>query len=347
MSIKKDLFGKTPDGLEVYLYTITNTKGSYAQIINYGATLQSLFVPDKNGNLVDVTIGFDDLESHMTLSDYQGQTVGRYANRIAGGKFSLDGKEYSLTQNEDNGNCLHGGGEFSNALWSFVSSDDNSLTLGYVSENGAHGFPGNLDTHVKYSFSDSNELSIEFSAISDQDTLINLTNHAYFNLGGPAALDVLDHIITINADYFTPTDINSIPTGELRPVAGGPFDFTEAKVLAKDINMPDEQLLNCKGYDHNFCLRPNQTQLPCASAYKPSNGIMMQVFTDLPGLQFYTGNFLKGLPGKGGHEMGPNNGFCFETQFYPDTPNRPDFPQCFYKAGESFESTTTFAFSVL
>ncbi|HOO25167.1 MAG TPA: aldose epimerase family protein [Clostridiales bacterium] len=346
MSVKKDLFGKTPDGLEVWLYTITNAKGSYAQIINYGASLQALFVPDKNGNLIDVTIGFDDLESHMTLSDYQGQTVGRFANRIKGGRFSLNGKEYRLTQNEDNGNCLHGGGEFSHAVWDYVSSDDESVSLGYVSIDGSHGFPGNLDCRVKYSFNDEDELRIDFYAISDEDTIVSLTNHAYFNLGGPTAGDVLEHSVFIDADYFTPTDENNIPTGQLKPVAGTPFDFTVPKTLGRDINLEDEQLISCKGYDHNFCLNKRDVDEPCATAYNPQNGIMMKVYTDLPGLQLYTGNFLKGISGKGGHPMGPRQGFCFETQFYPDTPNQPDFPQCVYKAGESFESTTTFAFTV-
>ncbi len=344
MSISKEVFGKNK-GKVIDLYTIKNAKGNYAQVISYGACLQSLCIADKNNNLIDLILGFDDLESHLTLSDFQGQTVGRYANRIAKGQFEMDGKLYKLTQNEENGNCLHGGGEFSHAVWDYLESDESSVTLSYLSPKGAHGFPGEVKAKVKYSFTDQDELIIDFHAKSDEKTPINLTNHAYFNLAGSG--HVLNHMLTINADFYTPTDSDNIPTGELKSVLGTPFDFRKSKRLADDIGADDDQLKNCRGYDHNFCLNDSSDGSPAAIAYCPESGIKMELFTDLPGVQLYTGNFLKEIEGKGGKKMGPHHGFCLETQYYPVTPNQAHFPQCFFKAGQAFVSKSTFAFSLV
>jgi len=345
MSIEKRDFGLTQDCKAVELYAIANSIGASVEVITYGATLQALTMPDRNGMFADVTIGFDDLKGHTELSNYQGQTVGRYANRIANGAFSINGKEYNVTKNEKDATCLHGGGEFSHTVWDVIGTGENFIKLGYISPAGSHGFPGTLKTEVIYTLTDENELVIDFSAVSDEDTVINLTNHAYFNLGGFDAGSVLGHILQINADAFTPTDAASIPTGELRPVKGTPFDFTRPKTIGLDIGHENDQLINCKGYDHNFCLTAREPGSPAVTVWEPVSGRVMEVFTDLPGVQLYTGNFLADVPGKGSTVMGKHAGFCLETQYYPDTPNQPAFPQCTFQAGEKFVSHTSFKFS--
>jgi aldose 1-epimerase len=344
MSVEKRDFGTGNDCKAVELYTIRNDSGASVDVITYGATLQSIKMPDKNGKCADVTIGFDNLEGHLARSNYQGQTVGRYANRIAGGEFSINGKKYSVTKNEKGITCLHGGGEFSHAVWAAQPVGENAVKFSYTSPAGSHGFPGNLKTEVIYTLTNDNELMIDFSAVSDRDTIINLTNHAYFNLAGYAAGNVLGHVLQINATHFTPTDKTSIPTGELRPVKGTPFDFTEPKTIGLEIEADDEQLINCKGYDHNFCLEKFAGS-PAAVVWEPVSGRVMEVFTDLPGIQLYTGNFLDNIPGKSGTFMNKHAGFCLETQYFPDTPNQPSFPQCTFKAGEEYKSRTTFKFS--
>lgn len=345
MSIEKRDFGTASDCKAVELYTLKNAAGASVEVITYGATLQAVSMPDKNGSFADVTIGFDDLQGHLERSNYQGQTVGRYANRIANGKFNLNGKKYSVTKSEKGITCLHGGGEFSHTVWDVLLTGDNFIKLGYTSPADSHGFPGELKTEVTYSLTDENELIIDFYAVSDEDTVINLTNHAYFNLGGFDAGNVLGHILQINADAFTPTDTASIPTGELRPVKGTPFNFTLPKTIGLDIGDDYDQLINCKGYDHNFCLAAHEPGTPAVTVWEPKSGRIMEVFTDLPGVQLYTGNFLADVPGKGGTVMGKHAGFCLETQYFPDTPNQPTFPQCTFKAGEKFVSRTSFKFS--
>ncbi len=345
MSVEKLPFGKIDDCIDVELWMLKNSCGASAGILTYGGTLHSLSMPDKLGHFKDVLIGFDSLKGHLEHSAYQGQLVGRYANRLAKGEFFINGNKYSVTKNEKDTTCLHGGGEFSHAVWSAEPSGESSLILKYTSPAGSNGFPGKLNAEVVYTLTDENELVIDFRAKADEDTVINLTNHAYFNLGGFDAGNVLGHILQINADCFTPTDLYSIPTGELRPVEGTPFDFTQPKPIGLEINAAYDQLTNCKGYDHNFCLNERTPDISAAVVWEPVSGRVMEVFTDLPGVQLYTGNFLNNVPGKGGTVMNQYTGFCLETQYYPDTPNQPSFPQCTFKAGEEFRSKTSFKFS--
>ncbi len=341
--IVKNSFGTTAKGEAVDIFTIRNSAGTAVDILTYGATVNSIYVADKNGAFADVLSGFDTLEGHEKYSDYQGMTVGRYANRLAGGKFSIDGVEYNVEKNEKGITCLHGGAELSTAVWKAFVVDDNAIEMNYTSPDGAMGFPGKVDFKVTFTLHEDNALKIEYFAVSDKKTVINMTNHAYFNLAGKG--DILAHELMINADAYTPIDENSIPTGEIRPVEGTPFDFRVAKPIGRDINETDDQLAIGKGYDHNFCL--NDGEGPIATAYDPESGRFLEVFTDLCGVQLYTGNFLDGTNiGKNGNPLIKNAGFCLETQFYPNTPNMPEFPQCTVEAGEKFTSCTVFRFSV-
>lgn len=344
MSITKSLFGTMPDGKEVYKYKIKNAGGCFVELITYGATFLSAFVPDRDGIFQDVLLGFDDMDGHINRSDYQGQCVGRFANRLCGGKFTLDGVEYCVDCNEKGITSLHSSGELSHTLWSAQETGDNSVEFSAESSDGTFGFPGNIKAKVRYTFTDDNEVVIEYSAVSDKTTLLNLTNHAYFNLGGCNSGDVLEHRVFIDADYFTPITPDSIPTGELRPVEGTPFDFRTSKAIGRDIHADYDQLTDAKGYDHNFCL--NSGDGAKVKVYEPKSGRTMLVFTDRPGVQFYTGNFLCGVKGKGGCPMLQHSGFCFETQAYPDAPNHENFAQCTYKAGEEFTSKTVYKFGV-
>ncbi len=342
MTVKKP-FGTTEGGEQVDLFTIENSSGTAVDIITYGATVNSIFTADRNGDKADIIMGFDTIEGHEKLSNYQGMTVGRYANRIADGKFTIDGTEYDLVRNEKGITCLHGGGELSHAVWKAIIVDDSSVEMTYTSPDGAMGFPGKVDFKVTFTLYEDNSFKIDYFAVSDKKTVINMTNHAYFNLAGKG--DILGHELMINADCFTPTDAASIPTGELRSVEGTAFDFRKPKPIGRDIGENDEQLIQCKGYDHNFCL--NESDGPAAVAYDPQSGRVMEVFTDLPGVQLYCANFLDGTrAGKNGVPLIKHCGFCLETQFYPNTPNMPDFPQCTYDAGEKYESSTVFRFSV-
>ena len=341
--IVKNAFGTTSKGEAVDVYTIRNSSGAAVDILTYGATVNSIYVADKNGAFADVLSGFDTLEGHEKYSDYQGMTVGRYANRLAGGKFSIDGVEYDVEKNEKGITCLHGGAELSTAVWKAFIVDDNAIEMNYTSPDGAMGFPGKVDFKVAFTLHEDNALKIEYFAVSDKKTVINMTNHAYFNLAGKG--DILAHELMINADAYTPVDENSIPTGEIRPVEGTPFDFRVAKPIGRDINEADDQLAIGKGYDHNFCL--NDGDGPIATAYDPESGRFLEVFTDLCGVQLYTGNFLDGTNiGKNGNPLIKNAGFCLETQYYPNTPNMPEFPQCTFDAGQKFTSCTVFRFSV-
>ena len=243
-----------PDGKEVRLFTITNSNGIILQVITLGATLQALYTSDKYGRLSDITVGFDSLYGHLNFTDYQGKVVGRYANRIANGSFMMNGKKIQLTQNEKGKTCLHSAGEFSNAVWDAEIVGDNAVELSYTSPDGTSGYEGKMDAKVRYTLTDNNRVEIEYSAVSDKDTVINFTNHTYFNLSGCAMSDVLGHVLKLNAKKFTPTDEDSIPTGQLRSVFGTPFDFTNPTSIGKRIHDRDAQLMMCRGYDHNFCL---------------------------------------------------------------------------------------------
>lgn len=345
MAVNICKFGCLTDGKMVEKYTITNKNGVSASIVTYGATLVSVSVPDKNGKFADIIVGFDKLEDMVEKSDYQGVVVGPYANRIGNSEFVIDDVRYSLVSNENETTCLHSCGEFNTAVWDAKVIDDNSVCFSYISPDGLNGFPGNLSVSVKYTLTDENELKLEYEGVSDKKTVINLTNHAYFNLCGYDSGLILDHYISINADRYTPVDKLSIPTGEIADVENTPFDLREYKKIGERIDEKCEQLDFTGGYDHNFCINGyDGTLKKAAQVTDPVSGRTMEVYTDLPGIQFYAGNFLKGVEGKGNIPMLKRSGFCLETQYYPDTPNQPAFPTCVFDAGEKYHSETVFRF---
>jgi len=345
--MRKQSFGKTEDGQQTDLYILTNKNGVEAAITNYGGTVVYLKAPDRDGKFDDVVLGYDNLEGYAGGKAYIGATVGRYANRIAHATFTLDGTTYSLAKN-DGDNHLHGG--FSKRVWTakdISSSAGQALELTYLSKDGEEGFPGNLSVKVVYTLTDRNELKIDYSATTDKDTVLNLTNHAYFNLAGQGNGDILQQQIMIKADRFTPIDATSIPTGELRSVKGTPFDFTTATAIGARIDQDDQQLKLGKGYDHNWVLNnptPGSLFL-AAEAYDPHSGRMVEVLTTEPGIQLYTGNFLDGIHGRDGKVYNRRYAFCLETQHFPDSPNKPNFPSTVLKPGQHFQSTTVYKFS--
>lgn len=346
MALKVSDFGMLKDGSKVEKYTITNNIGTKVSIITYGATLASVETVDKNGKSADIIVGFDDIEGFVERTDYQGVIVGPYANRIGNSTFTIDGVEYKVNSNENVVTCLHSCGEFNTAIWDVKATGEDFIELSYLSPDGVNGFPGNLIVTVRYTLTDENELKLEYNAISDKKTLINLTNHAYFNLGGYDSGTILNHKLTIDADYYTPVDKLSIPTGEIASVDGTPFDFRKEKTIGESIDADVEQLNFTGGYDHNFCINNyDSTVKKVATVYEPVSGRVLEVFTDLPGIQFYAGNFLKGVIGKGGKPAGKRTGFCLETQYYPDTPNKMNFPQCTFDANEKYHTVTVFKFS--
>ncbi len=347
--IRRSTFGKMPGGQTIQLYTLTNRQGMQAAITNYGARVVSIRVPDRHGKIADVVLGFDDLQGYLGDNPYFGAIVGRYANRIAKARFPLDGVEYKLAPN--NGpNSLHGGLKgFDKRAWTAreISKPHPSLELTYLSKDGEEGYPGDLQVKVVYSLSDDNELKIDYSATTDKDTVLNLSNHSYFNLAGQGNGNILKHVLMINADRFTPVDATLIPTGELRKVAGTPFDFREPTAIGARINQDDQQLEYGKGYDHNFVLnRKGNGLVLAARATDPESGRVLEVLTTQPGLQFYTGNFLDGtIHGKGGKVYGHRSAFCLETQHFPDSPNHPSFPSTELKPGQTYHEVTVFTFS--
>ena len=351
MGIKKNRFGKTIDGIAVDLYTLANTQGMEALITNYGATLVSLKVPDRCGKPVDVTLGYDSLGEYLRGSYYFGCIVGRYANRIAGGKFGLQGKEFTLIKNEGD-NHLHGGTRgFDKVIWqseTLAVGTDQALMLKYFSRHDEEGYPGSLTVTVTYSLTDENELKIDYEAQTDQPTVINLTHHSYFNLAGAGSGDILDHILTILADQFTPVDNRLIPTGELRSVRGTPMDFTQPTGIGTRIEQDDEQLILGNGYDHNWILNKEEGDLALAArVFASKSGRTMEVYTTEPGIQFYSGNFLGDqIKGKDDQIYHRRAGFCLETQHYPDAPNRPRFPATVLEPGEKYKQTTIYHFSI-
>ncbi len=351
MAFEKKIFGKTKDGQEAYLYTVENSKGMKAVFTDYGAILVSLFVPDKDGKSEDVVLGFDKLEDYFENEPNFGSTIGRHANRIGGASFTLNGKTYELDKNDDNNN-LHGGyNGYHKRLWKAATGEDargQYIEFTCDSPDGDQGFPGNLKVAVRYTLTEKNQIVIDYHAVPDQDTVINLTNHSYFNLAGQGSGTILDQVVWMDSDEFTFADEESIPNGEIRKTAGTPMDFTKPKPVGQDIDVDYDQLNWGEGFDHNWILKTKKgEQSLVASMYDPKSGRYMEVFTDLPGIQFYTGNFLDGtLTGKEGAVYIQRAGLCFETQYYPNAINVPSFPQPVTKAGETYETETTYQFSV-
>ena len=343
--ITREPFGRTKDGAPVDLFTLRNIKGVEARICNYGGIVVSFKAPDRHGKMDDVVLGYDYLKNNP----FFGALVGRYGNRIARGKFTLDGKEYTLATN--NGpNALHGGLKgFDKVVWQTsirTTPDGPALQLKYLSKDGEEGYPGNLSVTALYTLTDDNGLRLDYTATTDKDTIVNLTEHSYFNLAGKG--DVLDHSVMISAEKFTPVDSTLIPTGELRPVDGTPFDFRKPTPIGARIDRRDEQLKFGNGYDHNFVINKGPGELALAAqVYEPTTGRLLEVLTTEPGLQFYSGNFLDGTAkGKGGWVYQRRNGFCMEAQHFPDSPNHPNFPSVVLKPGEVYRNTIIYRLSV-
>jgi aldose 1-epimerase len=346
-------FGKTPDGTVVDIYTLTNAHGMEARIITYGAIVVSLKTPDRSGHLDDVVLGFDTFDDYLTRSRFFGAVAGRYANRIGNARFTLDGKTYELAANNGR-NALHGGRRgFDKVVWKGERSDrggDVGVALTYVSADGEEGYPGRLNVTVTYTLTPRDELTVDYRATTDKATPINLTNHSYFNLAGEGRGDILQHLLTIDADRYTPTDETQIPTGEIAPVAGTPFDFRKPTAVGAHIDADHEQIRLGKGYDHNFVFwteNPPTAPRHAARVVDPSSGRTMDVLTTEPGVQLYTSNNLDGSAvGKSGHPYGKRSALCLETQHFPDSPNHANFPSTILRPGETFRSRTVFAFGV-
>src|SRR5216683_2724488 len=346
--IQTQPFG-TQDGRPITLYTLTNSHGLEVRTMNYGAIILSMRVPDRKGQLADIVLGHDTLEGYIPNPPYIGALVGRYANRIANGTFTLDGKTYTLPKN-DGPNTLHGGVKrtFDKVVWDDEAlKGKNGVAFSYLSKDGEEGFPGNLKIKVTYTLTDSNELVINYEATTDKATPINVSQHSYFNLAGEGTGDILGHELMLNADRFTPVDKTLIPTGELRAVQGTPLDFTKPTAIGARISDGYEQLVAGQGYDHNFVINRKDDSLTLAArAHEPTSGRVLEVYTTEPAVQFYSGNFLDGtIIGKQGHAYKLRNGFCLETQHFPDSPNHPDFPSTIVKPGQAFHSQTIFKFS--
>lgn len=349
MAISKEVFGQTKDGKTAYIYTITNDNGMTAKFTDYGAILVSLEVPDRNGKAEDVVLGFDKLEDYFSNNPNFGATIGRHANRIGGASFVLNGKTYTLDKN-DGRNNLHGGFDgYHKRLWDADYYEDElgqTIAFSYTSPDGDQGFPGTLEIVVRYIITDDNCVIIEYEAESDKDTVVNLTNHTYFNLAGHASGTILDQKVWMDCDEFTFADEESIPNGEIRKVEGTPMDFRTMKTVGRDINEDYDQLKFGHGFDHNWILKTNSDEISLVAKMEcDKTGIAMEVYTDLPGMQFYTGNFIdEGLVGKNGARYGKNTGLCFETQYFPNAINVPSFKQPVLKAGEAYNTTTVYKF---
>lgn len=341
-------YNTTIDGKAVKLYTLKNKQGASVSISNFGGRVVSLLVPDKNNKLTDVVLGYDSIGAYRKKGEpFFGALIGRYGNRIAKGKFTLEGKEYQLQLN-DGVNTLHGGTDgFFGKVWDAKQLDSTKLELTYVSKDGEAGYPGKLDVKVIYTLTEDNSLQIDYEATTDKTTIVNLTNHAYFNLNGEGDSTILDHELMIDANAYTPVDSTLIPTGKLQPVAGTAFDFNKAKLVGQQIGDNDEQLKFGKGYDHNFALTHHDGKTPVAVVKSTKTGIVLSVITTEPGLQFYSGNFLTGADkdGKGGKSYPHRSAFCLETQHFPDAPNHPNFASTVLKPGETYKTSTTYKFS--
>jgi aldose 1-epimerase len=343
MDVKKDVFGNLPDGTAVDIYTLTNRSGIEARITTYGATLVSLKLPDRNGEFEDVTLGFDTLDGYLGENPYFGCTVGRYANRIGKGKFTIGNVEHILARN-DGENHLHGGLKgFDKAVWTaapLVEPNAVGVRFSYLSRDMEEGYPGNLSSIVTYRLTEGDELRIDYEAVTDKATPVNLTNHTYWNLGGQGKGDILGHVLQVEADTFTAVGAGLIPTGEILALAGTPLDFTTPHPVGERIGSVEG------GYDHNFVLRGGGgTMALAALAYEPGSGRVLEILTDQPGIQFYSGNFLDGtIAGKGGAVYGKHSGFCLETQHFPDSPNQPGFPPAILEPGSRYRTATVHRF---
>ena len=339
-------FADTVNGKTVKLFTLRNKSGMAVEISNYGATLVSIHFPDQKGQDGNVLLGYDDIKGYYNGKSYFGCVVGRYANRIAKGAFELDGKQYQLPQN-DGLNSLHGGvNSIDKQVWDARIMND-AIRLTTFIKDGENGYPGNVKLTVVYSLRSDNSLVIDYSASTDKTTVLNISNHAYFNLSGDPSKTILDHEIKINADAFTPVDSTLIPTGEIKKVSGTAFDFLSFKKIGQDIDQPDQQLIYGKGYDHNFVLNTRDGKSPVVEVVEKISGRKMEVFTNQPGVQFYTGNFLNGSEKGRGLSFEHRTGFCLETQQFPDAPNQSNFPSTVLKPGEVWKSHTTYKFSVV
>jgi aldose 1-epimerase len=348
-TISKQPFGQTADGTKVDLYTLKNDKGMEVKIMTYGGIITSLTAPDRNGKYADVVLGFDNLEQYLKGHPNFGALVGRYGNRIAKGRFTLDGQEYKLAINNGE-NHLHGGLKgFDKKVWGaqeVQGKDSVGLQLTCLSKDGEENYPGNLSVTVIYTLTNKNELKIDYSATTDKTTVVNLTNHSYFNLDAENNGDVLNHQLMINADHFTPVDKGLIPTGEIRSVKGTPMDFTKPTAIGARIGDSYEQIVFGGGYDHNYVLNNKGGKLALAArAYEPNSGRVLEVYTTEPGVQLYTGNFLTGAHAGKGKVYRKRTGFCLETQHFPDSPNKPNFPSTVLKPGQKYATTTVFKFA--
>jgi aldose 1-epimerase len=344
----KSNFVMTEQGKQTGLFVLKNKNGLEACVTNYGGRLVSVMVPDKNGKMTDVVLGYDSIADYVHSTGNFGALIGRYGNRIAQAKFTLDGVEYKLPAN-DNGHCLHGGPQgFYTRMWDAVQNDSSSVTLTYLSKDGEAGFPGNLNVKVTYTLTDDNAIDIQYEATTDKPTVVNLTNHSYFNLSGVPGSDVLDQQVMINADKYTPVDSLLIPNNRLDSVGGTPLDFRQLTAIGARINDPFEQLKLGHGYDFNWVLNTNgDITKVAAEAYSPTSGILLDVYTNEPGIQFYTGNFMDGKDkGKHGTVYPHRGAFCLETQHFPDSPNHPDFPSTVLRPGTTYKSHCIYKFSV-
>ncbi len=349
--VEKEDFQGTYNEKQTDLLTIQNANGFVMQVTNYGAKIVTLFIPDRDGNMADIVFGYESIQEYLDGNRSFGAIVGRYANRIDSGTFTLDGTQYQLPLNDGGKNTLHGGDTgFSDVVWEAEKIDTEegeAVKLTLFSPDGDQGFPGNLTTEVIYTLTDEDELIVDYKAVTDKPTVINLSQHSYFNLASHAAGFILGHELTINADHFTPADENLIPTGELRPVEGTPLDFRKPHKIGERIEDEYEQLIIGRGYDNNFVLNketPGELSF-AASAYEDSTGRFMEIFTTHPAIQLYTGNFLNGENGKGDAVYNFRTGFCLETQHYPDSPNHPEFPSTVLRPGEEYKHRTIFKFS--
>lgn len=351
MSIKRQSFGKTKSGEKVTLYTLTNRKGMIVSLTNYGANIVSILVPDKKGNFTDVVLGYDNIAGYEVNGPGYGSFIGRHANRIGDASFIINGKKFEVEKN-DGKNHLHGGSvSYNKYVYEeeiFEEDDSISVEFSRLSPDMEQGYPGNLDISVTYTLTDDNELVIEYVAVSDKDTVINLTNHSYFNLAGHNKGTILNHKVMIDADQFTPTDDALIPTGELRDVTGTPMDFRKLRTIGDDIDSDYEPLKQAGGYDHNYVLNINGDEIEkVGELVDEESGRVMEIYTDMPGMQFYTGNFITGTEkGKNGTVYKRRDGVCFETQFFPNSTNLPNFKSCVFRAGEEFDYVTVYKFGV-
>ena len=333
-------------GKNVHLFTLQNRAGMQVALTDYGARLVSALVPDKHGNLIDVVLGFDHIQGYLQAKEkYHGATIGRVANRIGNGKFQIDDQEFTLAQNNGT-NCLHGGEEgFHTKVWDRQVNMKKQVTFYYVSPDGEEGFPGEVKVSVSYELTEKNEIVMHFRASADRKTVVNLTNHAYFNLNGEGNGDILNHQVSIDAEQFLPIKDNQTPIGNIIPVEGSAFDFRTSKKIVDDINSHEEQITLAKGYDHTY-VNTHPISSPIAQAYAEESGIVLDVFSDNPGLHLYTGNFLADDLGKSGHRYLTNGGLCFEAQYFPDSPNRDTFPSVIIEPGKDYEQTIIYKFGI-